>query len=85
MSRQEKRRRRRRHEARRIGVWTALVLVEMVVAAASAGVVAAIFVPMGYRERGYWAMGGEWLLVGAVFIAAYTVIHKAVCDKLEEG
>lgn len=69
------------HEVGRVFAWT---LFELAVAAAPAGIVAALLVPIGLRERGYWAIGGEWLLIAVIFIAAFAIIHNAVCNTLEE-
>lgn len=86
MGRQEKHRRKRRRNTRRIvAVWTALILAELVAAAAPAGIAAAVLVPIGYAARGCRAMGVEWFLIGAVYVAAYTAIHNTVCNKLEQG
>ena len=30
--------------------------------------VAAMAIPAAHAERGYWAVGGEWLLIALVFI-----------------
>lgn len=84
MSRQEKRRRRRWHKTRRLCVWTLLMLFELAVAAAPAGITAAVLVPLARTQRGYWAIGGEWLLIAAIFIVAFSAIHNAVCNTLEE-
>ena len=37
---------------------------------------------LAYRERGYIAFGGEWLLIIAIIVVAYLVIRKK--DKPEE-
>lgn len=85
MSRYEKRRRRRRRKARRICFWTLVFLAELVAAAVPAVLMASALVPAGYVARGYPAIGGEWLAIGAVFTIAYAVIHSIVCSKLEEA
>ncbi len=85
MNRKEKRRRRRRYEARRIFAFALLILLELVAAAIPTGVAAAVLVPICRVVRGYRAMSVEWILIGAVFVAAYAAIHNTVCNKLEEG
>lgn len=30
-------------------------------------------IPKVYEERGYWAIGGEWILLGIIFWLAYKV------------
>lgn len=84
MSAKEKRRRRRRRKAQRMGLWGLLLLVELVVAAVPAALVALMLIPAGYAARGGPAIGGEWLAIGATFTVAYAVIHNFVCNKLEE-
>lgn len=52
-------------------------------AAVAGAVVAAIVVPLALLERGYFSLGGEWLLVMAATLLAYHFIHKAVFRRLE--
>ena len=52
----------------------------------TAGIAAAVFVPMARELRGYAAVGGEWLLVAFIFCGTYCAAHKWVCNKIfEEG
>lgn len=39
-------------------------------AAVCAALIGALAVPAAYAERGYWAIGGEWLLVLLSFVSA---------------
>lgn len=32
---------------------------------------AGLWLPTAYRERGYWAVGGEWLLIAAMGLLTY--------------
>ena len=36
---------------------------------------AMIWVPTAYYERGYWAIGSEWLLTAAMGAAAYWIFN----------
>jgi len=44
--------------------------------AAAAGTAAA-FVPLAYAERGYWAIGGEWMLVIIMFFVVRWICRRA--------
>ena len=35
---------------------------------------AAVIIPITYNARGYFAVGGEWLLLGCIFAAVYVLI-----------
>ncbi len=39
--------------------------------------VAALAIPAAHAERGYWAVGGEWLLIVCVFIS----VMYALCER----
>ncbi len=51
-----------------------------------AGIIAGvIFIPLAYAERGYYAVGGKWLLIiAADVLATYAVykLDKWFCQKL---
>ncbi len=84
MSKMQKRRKARR--ARKAKAFAAVVilwLMEVSMAAAAGAVVAAIIVPLALLKRGYFSLGGEWLLVLAATLLAYHFIHKAVFRRLE--
>lgn len=69
----------------KLSFYTALllaVLAELVAAAIPTAMVGVILIPIGYAERGYFGIGGEWLLIAIVFCAAYTAIHCQVCRRL---
>lgn len=81
-----RRRKRRRQKLRRIGAWTILFLLEIAAAAVPAALAAAALLPWAQRERGYTAMGSEWLIISVVFCIAYCIIHRRICDKIfKEG
>lgn len=83
---QARRRRKRRQRLRYIGAWTALFLFEILVAAAPAIIVAAILLPIAQRERGYTAIGSEWLAISATFCITYSIFHLWICKKIfKEG
>lgn len=67
-------------------ILAAMILTELVLAAIPAGIVAAALVPLAERERGYFAIGGEWLAVAITLCSAYCAVHLWLCKKLcEEG
>lgn len=80
----ERYRRKIKREVQRMAAWAVVIAFELVVSAALAATTAVIVLPIAYRERGYIAYGGEWLLIAIVFCAAYYAIHNAVCDRIFE-
>lgn len=84
MTKAEKQAERRRRERKRALAWTVVLLVEAVIAAAPAAVVATVVLPLAYEQRGYMAMGGEWLMIAATFCGAFYAIHQWICDKIYE-
>lgn len=77
-----KRAARRKRKFERTCAWGLIILYELLLAATPAAVLAVVLVPIAYAVRGYYALGGEWMLVAAVFCGGYTLIHKRVCDRI---
>ncbi len=75
---------RHKRERQRIVAWALLMLIEIVAAAAPVMLLAAMLVPIARAERGYEAIGGEWLAIGTAFCIAFTAIHNHICDKIFE-
>ena len=75
-------RHRAKRKAQRAAAWTLVYLFEILIAAVPTAISVAIFVPWAAAERGYFAVGGEWLIVALVFYISYVFIHNAVCDAL---
>lgn len=65
-------------KAKRIGAIFALFAIELTTALAAGGITYAALAPIAYRERGYFAFGGELLLAYIVAMAAYMVMHWAI-------
>ena len=83
---QARRRRKRRQKLRQIGAWTQLLVAELFAAAVPSALVAAVLLPFAWWERGYAAMGSEWLAISVVFCITYCIIHRRVCNKIyKEG
>lgn len=82
MKRVEVQRKRRRRKIQFVLAWALLGLFEILIAAAPAAVVAAFTLTQVYNERGYYGVGGEWLLISLVFCVAYKVIHNWICNKI---
>lgn len=57
---------------------------EITVASLAGYIVSLWAIPAAYRQRGYDAIGGEWLLILTVAVTAYTIYHKWLFKKLEE-
>ena len=51
-------------------------LSEVLVAAVAGGIAALIFIPAAFCERGYPAVGGEYLIVLAVAVGTYIIRNK---------
>lgn len=79
---QARRRRKRRQKLRQIGAWTLLLVAELFAAAVPSALVAAVLLPFAWWERGYAAMGSEWLAISVVFCITYCIIHRRVCNKI---
>lgn len=63
-----------------------MLLVELAVSAIPAGILAAALIPLAEQERGYFAIGGEWLAVAATLCCTYCAVHLWLCKKLcKEG
>ena len=62
--------------------WTITCLVEAILAAIPTAILAVMLIPMATRMRGYTAFGGEYLLLGAVYLIAFNIIHRLVCNKI---
>lgn len=60
-------------------------LFEMLITAAAVAVAGSVVLPLAYMERGYWAIGGEWLVLMLVAMAAYTAVHNYLFSRIEEG
>lgn len=86
MTRAEKKRRRRNRKIQRVCAWTVLILFELLVSAVPTALTSAILLPLAYRERGYFGVGSEWLLIIAIFCITYSAFHNRICDKIfKEG
>lgn len=83
---QARRRRKRRQKLRQIGAWTLLLVAELFAAAVPSALVAAVLLPFAWWERGYAAMGSEWLAISATFCITYSILHLWICKKIfKEG
>lgn len=65
---------------KRIALRTLLVLIKLAISTSLAAGTAAVLVPLAYQERGYEAIGGEWILIVAVFCITYSILHKGLCS-----
>lgn len=64
-----------------------LILLELAAAAAPTIILAAFLLPFARRERGYAAMGSEWLILAVTFCITYSIVHRRICKKIfrQEG
>ncbi len=72
--------------AQTAALWVLIILAELLISAIPAGIAAAILLPMGFKARGRFAIGGEWLLIALLYCVSYTAVHLWLCNKLfKEG
>lgn len=84
MTRAARRRKRRIRKIQRAIAWTVLIVCEIAAAAVPTIITAAFVLPMVWHERGSLEIGGEWLLLIAVFCLTFRMIHNKVCDRIYE-
>lgn len=82
MTKEARRRKRRIRKIKRAAAWAVLIAFELAAAAVPAVIMAAVAFPIAYAERGGAGIGGEWLLVIAVFCWAFGTIHNRICDRI---
>ncbi len=63
--------------------WVTVFASELLVALGGGAVMAAILLPMAYAIRERFTVGGEWLAVAAVALAAYFLYHRWLYGILE--
>lgn len=61
---------------RSIKIWAGRILFASVIAA----IIAAVLVPLAYAERGYSAIGGEWLVVVMAWVGCLWFISGGEQD-----
>jgi hypothetical protein len=76
------RKRRFKRIARYYLSWAALYGCMFLAAAAPTAVVAAYLIPEVERRRGDIAMGGEWILLGFIFVFLFNIIDRIVMYKI---
>lgn len=88
MTKAEAQRRRRRRKTKRmiacVAAWVVFIAIEVLIALAPTAVVAAITIPMAYAERGYSAIGGEWVMIIFTFCGTFSIVHRRACDRIFE-
>ena len=50
-------------------------LLHVLMALVPAAIVAVVVIPLAMAERGYWAIGGEWLIAVLVFFVSYLFLE----------
>lgn len=73
----------RKRKAERIRAILVVFAVEMAVTTIVTLLFAAVIIPIAYAERGYYAAGGEFILLLAVALGTYRLIHRYFCSLAE--
>lgn len=76
-----KRRRMRKQRRMQVIAWVILDVGIGFLAMIPTAVIAMILVTLEMGIRGYFAVGGEWLMILMVFCYAYYVIRDGLCDR----
>lgn len=75
--------RRLKKKLQRVCACVIVFAVEFAISAGAATVVGSFILPMVYRSRGYWAFGGEWLLLLMVGAGTFWIINNHVFNWIE--
>ena len=65
--------------------WVVVGLMETLAGVISGGLMALWQLPSTYRWRGYWAIGGEWILIVGAIIIASRLMHELQMQALFGG
>lgn len=65
--------------------WVVVGLLDTLAGVISGGLMAWWQLPSTYRWRGYWAIGGEWILIVGVIIIASRLMHELQMQALFGG
>ena len=65
--------------------WVVVGLLDTLSGVISGGLMALWQLPSTYRWRGYWAIGGEWILIVGVIIIASRLMHELQMQALFGG
>ena len=71
-----------KRSTKRAMAWAVIFEVELISAAIPTALTALILIPVANAWRGYSALGGEWLAIGAVFYICYCQIHACICNAV---
>jgi len=61
----------------------AVFVFEISIALAITAVFGAVIIPIAYVERGYYAVGGEWLLLSLIAYLSYALVHERVFNIIK--
>ena len=65
--------------------WVVVGLLDTLAGVISGGLMALWQLPSTYRWRGYWAIGGEWILIVGAIIIASRLMHELQMQALFGG
>lgn len=78
-----KRRERKEKEQREVFIaWTIIYALEAIISAGPAAVIGVVLIEIALKERGCWAVGGEWIAILAVYYVTFRTVHKLICDLI---
>lgn len=61
----------------------ATFLAKLILTATTMVLVAAHFIPLAYKERGYYAIGGEWLLIVGFGLLVWFGLHFLLKEEID--
>lgn len=67
---------------KKIAVWLSIILIESIVALLPSTLFAAVILPLAYAQRGYYAVGGEWMIIYCIFVMTFTSVHYLTCNEV---
>ena len=69
-------------KAKYYGAWALVYSFEVLMAAAPTALVAAFLIPCMEAKRGYSGYGGEWILLGMIFLGVFWRVSDLVLLKI---
>lgn len=72
-----------KHSFWRVSYTVGTVLLKIILTIATMVLVASHFIPLAYKERGYYAIGGEWLLIIGFGLLVWFGLHYLLKEEVD--